>query len=154
MEQHKPFKTVLCEILNQISDTVGQSEGASIKLVLDDEEYKSRQFKKTDCFDKLLMRFPENKDSTLVVFYKNKIDGYSDSGFFSKNHNFLLVAENLLTGFISRYKLERLYYENNERLKELRGINKTSEILKNNYSLEDSLQHICMILPDIAKRME
>ncbi|MCK5153021.1 MAG: hypothetical protein KAQ93_01565, partial [Spirochaetales bacterium] len=148
MEQPKPFKTVLSEILNQISDTVGQFEGASIKLVLDDEEYKSRQFKETDCFDKLLLRFPENKDNTLVVFYKNKIDEYSDSGFFSENHNFLLVAENLLTGFISRYKLGKLYCENNERLKELRSINKTSEILKKNYSLEESLQNICMILPE------
>jgi hypothetical protein len=148
VEQYKPFKTIIHEILDQISETLGEAEGASIKLVLDNEEHKSSQFEETDCFDELPIKFPENKNCILVVYYKKEISGDSNSGNFSENHDFLLVLKNILTGYISKYKLGKLYYENNERLKELRSINKTNTILKENKTLEDSLQEICTLLPE------
>ncbi len=43
---------------------------------------------------------------------------------------------------------ERLVFENRERLKELAAINKTTSIIKENKPVGDTLQHICMILPN------
>ncbi|MHC1706072.1 MAG: PEP/pyruvate-binding domain-containing protein [Bacteroidales bacterium] len=42
---------------------------------------------------------------------------------------------------------ERLQFENRERLKELSAINRTTSILKEGKSLDDTLQQVCMILP-------
>ncbi len=48
---------------------------------------------------------------------------------------------------VSKEELEKLLFERRERLKELAAINRTTEILKENKPLEETLQHICMILP-------
>lgn len=48
---------------------------------------------------------------------------------------------------ISLSELQRLYAENKERLKELSCINRTTEIMKEGKSLEDTLQQITLILP-------
>jgi CheY-like chemotaxis protein len=54
----------------------------------------------------------------------------------------------LLSGTVSRQALRELLYNNTERLKELRGINQTSKILKESKSTDEALQVICSILPE------
>ncbi len=44
-------------------------------------------------------------------------------------------------------EIQQLIFEKKERLKELNAINKTTEILKGNGSIDDMLQDICFILP-------
>ncbi len=48
---------------------------------------------------------------------------------------------------VSREEIEKLLFERRERLKELAAINRTTEILKENKPVAETLQHICMILP-------
>lgn len=48
---------------------------------------------------------------------------------------------------VSTEEIEKLLFERRERLKELAAINRTTEILKENKPVEETLQHICMILP-------
>lgn len=48
---------------------------------------------------------------------------------------------------VSKEDIEKLLFERRERLKELAAINRTTEILKENKSPEETLQHICMLLP-------
>lgn len=48
---------------------------------------------------------------------------------------------------VSKEDVEKLLFERRERLKELAAINRTTEILKENKSPEETLQHICMLLP-------
>lgn len=45
-------------------------------------------------------------------------------------------------------RFERLRAENLERLKELATLNRTTQIIRENKSKEETLKHICMILPD------
>lgn len=44
--------------------------------------------------------------------------------------------------------LKRLQHEHRERIKELNAINRTSDVLKQNLSIPDALQHIVLFLPD------
>lgn len=48
---------------------------------------------------------------------------------------------------VSREEIDKLLFERRERLKELAAINRTTQILKENKSVEETLQHVCMILP-------
>lgn len=48
---------------------------------------------------------------------------------------------------VSKEEIEKLLFERRERLKELSAINRTTEILRENKTIEETLQHICMILP-------
>jgi hypothetical protein len=48
---------------------------------------------------------------------------------------------------ISLSDFQKLYAENKERLKELACINRTTQIMKEGKSLEDTLQQICLVLP-------
>jgi hypothetical protein len=47
----------------------------------------------------------------------------------------------------SKIALEKLIYENTERLKELKGLNLTSAILLENKPIEETLKMVCSILP-------
>ncbi len=49
---------------------------------------------------------------------------------------------------ISLSDFQKLYAENKERLKELACINRTTQIMKEGKSLEDTLQQICLVLPN------
>ncbi|MBC8343739.1 MAG: hypothetical protein H8E61_07140, partial [Bacteroidetes bacterium] len=42
---------------------------------------------------------------------------------------------------------QKLIYENRERLKELSTINKTTSLIREGKSMDETLKHICMILP-------
>ena len=54
----------------------------------------------------------------------------------------------MIDNSLSKNELEKLAYENRERLKELQTINETSEILKEDRSLDETLQKIVSILPN------
>jgi len=49
---------------------------------------------------------------------------------------------------------EELMFENRERLKELAAINKTTSIIKENKPVNDTIQHICLILPNAMQYPE
>lgn len=51
-------------------------------------------------------------------------------------------------------ELEHLLHESRERLKELAAINKTTSIIKENKPVADTLQHICLILPNAMQYPE
>ncbi|MDP2422709.1 MAG: PEP/pyruvate-binding domain-containing protein [Bacteroidales bacterium] len=48
---------------------------------------------------------------------------------------------------VSRQEIDKLLFERRERLKELAAINRTTQILKENKPVDETLQHVCMILP-------
>lgn len=48
---------------------------------------------------------------------------------------------------VNKQDIERLLFERRERLKELSAINRTTEILKKNKPVSETLQHICLLLP-------
>lgn len=60
----------------------------------------------------------------------------------------LYKFESMATGTEPDGRYERLRAENLERLKELSTLNRTTQIIRENKSIEETLKHITMVLPD------
>jgi hypothetical protein len=54
----------------------------------------------------------------------------------------------------SHHDIERLLHESRERLKELNAINKTTAIIRENKSIDETLHNICLILPNAMQYPE
>lgn len=72
-------------------------------------------------------------------------------------HAFKMALQHLvvlLNGFVAERKLSRLSYEHGERIKELQGINKTTNAFKQSKSLHEALLEICNFIPDAMQYPE
>jgi len=141
--QNRPFESVIKDILNRISSSLGRPAGCSARIVLDGIEYKSTGFEETAWYDRFPLDLPDSGSDFLEIFYSRESAG--------SGRDFLQVLVNIVMGCLSRKRLEKLYHDNNERLKELNSINLTNSILKRNNALIDSLQEICSLLPEAGQ---
>ena len=60
----------------------------------------------------------------------------------------LEVSLSLIAGYLTGVLLGRIAYEHRERNKELRGINRTTRMLEEHESLEETLREMCRFLPE------
>jgi hypothetical protein len=144
MDQDQPFETALSDMVKLISESGSQSPGAAVRISLENAEYTSPFFEESPWFERLPMDFPDQFHGFFEVFHTRKNE--MDDRFLS--HDFILILMKMLTGFISNQRLKLLYYNNKERLKELKSISLTNMILQKNSTLKDSLQEICCLLPE------
>lgn len=140
---NRPMSTVLQQIVDQIKSLLSQNNILSVRLITPEAEYKSPEFIKTNYLDKLILDLPENSSGVLEVYYAIN-NGDSGKGI----SNFLSIITNILTGYISKNRLNNLYYKNNKRVKGLSRIHQSNLILKKNITISDSLQEICYLLPE------
>lgn len=137
--------TGLCRFL---PEAFQHAKHARARIVYDKQIYTSDGFKETDWSLRRTFETPDKKHGSIEIFYTRKFPEADEGPFLDEEVNFLKNLSSLILGAISRYTLKELLLENTERLKELKGINTTYEILKRSRKLEDSLPQICTILPD------
>lgn len=112
--------------------------------------YEGEWFCSDDFYMAAVSRRHVNKlsDGTAVQFEfffdSKESESYVES---SENGN-LDVSLNLAMGVLSQVVLDRISRNNRERQKELLGINKTSQLLEEVPTIEDSLSEMCLFLPE------
>jgi hypothetical protein len=90
---------------------------------------------------------PGKKNQTIEVFYLKEFPEADEGPFLKEERNLLINLANLIAGFATRDLFNQLYYENTERLKELKAINQTSYYIEYGQSVHETLQNICSVLP-------
>ncbi len=97
---------------------------------------------------------PDNQRGSLEIYYLKEFPQADEGPFLAEERNLVRNLAALISGTVSRKSLKQLLIRNTERLKELKGINTTSEILKKGLPLEKSLEKICAILPEAWQYVE
>ncbi len=120
----------------------------SIRIRVENKEYRNSKFKESPLIEKHLFKCPNKKEGCIEIFYAKQYLKLVDTESLIKNLDFLKSVSSLVVGAVSRSELEILHHKNAERLKELMGINRTTEILKSGKTLDQSLQEICDFLPE------
>lgn len=118
------------------------------KIILEDKVFKSRNFKKTPWVQRQFFETPDNKKGTIEIFYLKEFPQADEGPFLKEERNLIDNLAALITGSASQKTLQQVLLDNTERLKELKGINQTSAILKKGKTIEESLQLICSIIPE------
>lgn len=113
-----------------------------------DKQFTSEGFTETRWKLEQTFEAPDSTKGSIEIFYLNELPEAGEGPFLPEERNLINNLAELISGTVSKKALSELLIKNTERLKELRGINRTSEILQNSDSLEEALPKICAILPE------
>lgn len=143
--QNKPFDTIIREFADGLSVSLDLPEAVSIRIILDHRKYTSSGFTESQWSEHFSMDFSSGGSDYIEIFHQqDPLDYPEDKRKLCEKSLGVLI--NLLTGFISKNRLEKLYSENNERLKELGAINKTSRLISEYKPIDETLSEIALIL--------
>lgn len=110
--------------------------------------FVSRTFTETQWVQKQVFETPDNQPGAIEIFYLEEFPEADEGPFLKEERDLIDNLAALISGTVSQQSLRELLAQNTERLKELKGINQTSQILKEAKSLDEALEHICSILPE------
>jgi hypothetical protein len=122
-------------------------EDTAVRISFEGKVFTSANFKESRWSQQQDFEAPGNKKGTIAIFYLKKFPTADEGPFLIEERNLLINLSNLIAGSATREVFNKLLSENKERLKELRAINQTSEIIAAGKPIEETLQHICSILP-------
>jgi len=109
--------------------------------------YVSRDFSETEWKMEQEFEAPGMKKGTIEIFYLKQFPEEDEGPFLKEERSLLINLSNLIAGSATRDVFSRLHRENTERLKELRAINQTSQIIDEGKAVDETLMEICSILP-------
>ncbi len=133
------------EILPKAFQFVGE---VSACIMFENQAYCCNSYSETAQAFIYSFKTPDDSKGEIKLFFPTgkaiKEDGLSRDSVIQ----FMTEAAMLISNASAAIKLAKLHYDNTERLKEIRGINQTSKILKESKSISESLKMICSILPE------
>ncbi len=148
LKKGKLLDESLQEICLLLPEAMQYPEHSVARIKYGEKEFASRSFRVTEWKLQQVFDTPDGKGGCIEIYYLEKFPDVFFSPFLQEEQSMVNNLAALISGTVSKKVLQQLLVENTERLKELKGINQTSEILKKGRSMEDSLQVICSFLPD------
>ncbi|MBN1158380.1 MAG: hypothetical protein JXA61_03280, partial [Bacteroidales bacterium] len=138
--------------LQQICDIIKEADvepgNLSVYISYDHHEFRSADFRPSRWLERHLFDITDKIKGVIEIHHSGKLNEISARELLKQDNSFIASIGDLISGKISNYLLAGILYENTERIKELTSIHKTAEILKRGTSFEESLQDICMLLPE------
>ncbi|MDX9881828.1 MAG: PEP/pyruvate-binding domain-containing protein [Prolixibacteraceae bacterium] len=138
----------LQEICLFLPEAMQYPEYTVARIKYGQKEFVSRSFMVTGWRLQQGFDMPDGTSGSVEIYYLKQFPDVFYGPFLEEEQSLVNNLAALISGTVSKKVLQQLLAENTERLKELRGINQTSEILQKGKSMEESLQVICSILPD------
>ncbi|MFO7869366.1 MAG: PEP/pyruvate-binding domain-containing protein [Bacteroidales bacterium] len=135
----------LCDYLPEVMQ---YPESTVVRIRYNNKHYESEHFKETQWVLKDNFESPDGGIGSIEIFYVQKFPDADEGPFLYEERKFLHNLVSLISGAVSKTILQKLLHDNTERLKELRAINITSDIIQKAHKLEDVLPEICDIISE------
>ena len=147
-KQQKSLSEKLQEICNFIPEAMQYPEFTVAQILFDGIVFQTNNFQKTEWVLKNTFKTPDNKSGKIEIFYTKDFPKEFKGPFLKEEFDLISNLSTLILGTISELSFQKLLYNNNERLKELEGINHTRDIINQGKPIEETLQIICNTIPD------
>jgi len=148
LKKSNSINELLQEICSALPEAMQYPAFTATRIIYGNQKFTSELFGESPWKLQQLFDTPDSSQGSIEIFYLKEFPLADEGPFLTEERNLIDNLAALISGTVSRKALEELLIRNTERLKELRGINRTSEILQNSRSFEESLQIICSILPE------
>lgn len=135
----------ICDTIVQNSCSPGQ---VSARIVYNGQTFQNQSFEETSVVVKNDFQLPDKQKGQIELFLSLELISGSSGSIIQEAESALKMITPLLVGLISKVQLEKMTIDMGERQKELKSINRTTEILKKGSSLDEVLQEICSFLPE------
>jgi len=147
MKKSVSLDELLQEVCSSLPEAMQYSRHAVARIRYGNKSFVSSHFREASQVLHQTFDTPDWKKGSIEIFYLKSFAGSGEDPFLKEERSLVDNLASLISGTVSKKALQELLMQNNERLKELKGINQTSGILQKGKSLEESLQTICSILP-------
>ncbi len=148
LNESESVDMALQKTCNIISQGYPNPEYVSVKIIYNNQSYFSDKYTETQWLERHAFETPDKTQGVIEVFFSDKSLELFDKEFLTKDNSFLVHIAALIVGAISKKQLEKLLHDNTERIKELKGIRRTAEVLKKSAAIEEALQEVCSFLPE------
>ncbi len=148
LKRGHPFEESLQEICNLLPEAFQYPEYTAARIKFGDMVFTSKKFRETPWLLSKTFKTPKRKQGTIEIYYLKEFPVAYQGPFLKEELMLIDTLSSLISDSGSQNELEQLIKNNTERLKELKGLNQTSLILKQSKSIDESLQIICSILPE------
>jgi hypothetical protein len=138
----------LQNICNHLPQTMQYPKYTVARIVYEGKTLVSKRFKESEWVLKQNFDTPAKQTGSIEIFYLKDFPLEYEGPFLDEERNMINNLAALISGTASKRELQDLLLRNTERLKELKGLNSTSEILQRSHSIEEALRDICTILPE------
>src|SRR5665648_1013915 len=142
------FDELLQEVCSFLPEAMQYPGQTVARIKYGDKNFTSPHFRKTSWKLQQTFDAPESTKGAIEIYYLNEFPEACEGPFLTEERNLIDNLAALISGTASKKALEELLIRNAERLKELKGINRTTEILQTVKSLDESLPIICSFLPE------
>jgi len=133
---------------NSITQNSTIESAVYVRISFNEHVIQSLLFEETLVVLKRGFHLPDHKKGTLELYLSPLCIAKLNGSIIAEAELILEIIMPLLVGLISKIQLEKLTIDIEERQKELKSINRTTEILQRNTSLNELLQEICLLLPE------
>lgn len=148
LSKKMPFEKSLQLICQILPDAWQYPEYAVCRIKYGNKVFVSKNFSETPWVQRQYFSTPNNVHGIIEIFYLKEFPECDEGPFLKEERNLLINLANLISGTASKILLDQILYENKERVKELNGINQTTKIINEGLPIEETLQKICLILPN------
>lgn len=147
LKKNTSLEESLKEICSLLPEAMQYPKHTVARIRYGENEFVSKPFNPTIWKLQQVFDTPDGTTGWIEIFYLKQFPDVFNGPFLEEEQSLINNLATLISGTVSKKALKQLLSENTERLKELKGINQTSEILQKGKSLEESLQVICSVLP-------
>jgi hypothetical protein len=148
LDQGRDLETSLQNACDAIAGCSINGKSVFVSILFNDQQFHSQPFIETSVVVRKEFQLPQNKKGLIGLFLADPGPIQFTGSFVGETESVFKIAVPLLVGLISRIQLEKLTIDIGERRKELKSINRTTEVLKKSSSLDELLQEICSFLPE------
>lgn len=147
LKQSKSINESLQIISSILPEAYQYPEYTAVRIRYDSKEFTSKKFRETPWLQKQTFETPKKAKGVIEVFYLKDFPEEDEGPFLKEEREMLINIAGLISGSAIRNVLDNLLYENRERLKELKLIDQTTQIVSLSLSVDDTLNRIVAIIP-------
>ncbi len=148
LKESKSVDELLQEVCSILPQAMQFPSRAMARIKFGNKTYTSPDFKETPHHIQQFFETPDGMTGAIEIFYPKLKLSPDDILFLDEEQALIDNLSSLIAGSVSKDALQKLLLQNRERLKELKGINQTSAILKKSKTLEEAIQKIVDMLPE------
>ncbi|MFW6223057.1 MAG: hypothetical protein ACOC3T_05550, partial [Bacteroidota bacterium] len=145
--KNKSIEALLDEVAKTIPKGWQYPDNTVARITLGDNQFTSKEFKETPWGQHQDFETTDGISGNIEVYYTKKFPDLDEGPFLKEERSLINNLSFILSSAITKRKSKHLLFAHTERLKELKGINETAEILRDSQSLEEALSKICITLP-------
>ncbi|MBN1952916.1 MAG: hypothetical protein JW801_17055 [Bacteroidales bacterium] len=147
LKQGKSIEESLQIICSVLPEAWQYPEYTAVRIIFEKKVFCSQNFAESPWVQRQEFEAPGRKKGLIEIYYLKEFPRADEGPFLKEERNLLINLSNLIAGSAAREVFAKLLSENKERIKELRAINHTSQIIAKGFPKEETLQQICSLLP-------